>query len=455
MGTIRTREFYNTVNERIVFGKKLFNKHLTVLIFLAIIVFLFSSCETSKSIDHEKPNIVLILADDLGYEGLSCNGSTSYNTPTLDKLADDGVRFTNCYSTPLCTTSRIQLMTGMYNNRNYTEFGTMPPDQITFAHLLKGTGYSTCVAGKWQLVGHYEGAGYKGKGTYPEENGFEEYCLWQLDKFGSRYWEPLLNTNGVYKQYDKSIYGPDVICDFIIDYIDRKKDNPFLIYYPMILTHDPFVPTPNSDFSEEEKHKNNPKYFKDMVEYTDFIVSRIINKLEQENLLKNTLVIFIGDNGTHNSITSKMGDYSIKGEKGKTTSAGTHVPMIARFQSKHNDARICEDLIDFTDFLPTLLELAGIDNYAIPHKDGRSFLPQILGKFGNPREWIYCDYNPKWGKWMQKKYVQTKKWKLYADGSFINLLQDFEENNPLSMDELSKNDLIEFNKLLHVLNNMN
>jgi len=161
--------------------------------FSLLLIISFNSCTINTK--DKKTNIILIMADDLGYEGLSCNGSLSYKTPNLDKLANSGIRFTNCYSTPLCTTSRVQLMTGMYNHRNYTEFGTMPPDQITFAHLLKEAGYSTCVAGKWQLVGHFKGTGYRGKGTYPEENGFEEYCLWQLDRFGSRYWEPLLNTN--------------------------------------------------------------------------------------------------------------------------------------------------------------------------------------------------------------------------------------------------------------------
>ena len=403
---------------------------------------------------EKKPNIVLIMADDFGYECLGCNGSASYQTPNLDKMADDGVRFTNCYSTPLCTPSRVKLMSGLYNFRNYTEFGTMPAGQITFAHLLKKQGYQTCVAGKWQLVGFYEGSGYKGVGTYPEQNGFDEHCLWQLDKFGSRYWKPLLNINGNYHQYEENEYGPDIVNDFILDYIDRQKTEPFLIYYPMILTHDPFVPTPDSNFRDEEKYKNNPIFFKDMVEYTDKIVGRIIDKLEQSNLRENTLIIFIGDNGTHKSITTQMGDSEIQGDKGKTTSAGTHVPMITSWKKFKSAESTCEDLIDFTDFLPTLLEAAGQKNDNIPHKDGQSFLPQIKGLPGKPRKWIFCDYDPKWGKRPKKRYTQTKRWKLYENGGFYDLEKDPLEQNPIPGEELSSKITDIKNRLQLVLDKM-
>jgi len=414
---------------------------------------LLGSCNFAQN-EKSKPNIVLIMADDLGYECLSSNGSVSYQTPNLDKLAEDGVRFTDCYSTPLCTPSRVQLMSGMYNSRNYTEFGTMPKGQTTFAHLLKKEGYSTFVGGKWQLVGHYEGAGYKGDGTYPNENGFDEQCLWQVDAFGGRYWKPLLNINGTNQQFGEDKYGPDIICNTILDFIDRKKEEPFLVYYPMILTHDPFVPTPDSDFGEEEKYKNNPIFFKDMVEYTDKIVGRIINKLEETNLRENTLIIFVGDNGTHPSITTQMKDTTVIGDKGETTTAGTHVPMVASWKNNDTGNIICEDLIDFTDFLPTLLNAAGVKYYNIPHKDGRSFLPQIKGEKGNPREWIFCDYNPKWGRFMKNRYAQTKEWKLYDDGRFYDMKKDLLEQNPIQHDQIPENVISIKSNLQSVLDKM-
>ena len=123
----------------------------------------------------ERPNIVLIMADDMGYEALSVNGSESCKSPNLDKLAAGGVRFTNCFAQPLCTPSRAKLMTGQYNVRNYVRFGLLDRGQTTFAHQLKEAGYSTCIAGKWQLG--------KQKDS-PQHFGFEESCLWQHTRSG-------------------------------------------------------------------------------------------------------------------------------------------------------------------------------------------------------------------------------------------------------------------------------
>jgi arylsulfatase A len=121
----------------------------------------------------DKPNIILIMADDLGYECLGCYGSTSYKTPVLDELARTGVRFDNCHSQPLCTPSRVKIMTGRYNSRNYTNFGHFDFNEKTFAHVMKTAGYATCIAGKWQLMGR----GAAG----PYDAGFDEYCLWHME----------------------------------------------------------------------------------------------------------------------------------------------------------------------------------------------------------------------------------------------------------------------------------
>ena len=416
------------------------------LLILALIV---SSCVSHK----QKPNIILIMADDMGYECLSCNGSTSYDTPNLDKLANNGVRFTNCFSTPLCTPSRVQLMTGKYNHRNYEEFGTLPKGEKTFAHLSKDAGYATAVAGKWQLVGHYEGSGYKGEGVYPQEAGFDEHCLWQIDKFGSRYWSPLIQQNGSIIENTEDKFGPDLICDFIIDFIERKKEQPFLVYYPMILTHDPFVPTPDSEHSYEQKHKNDKAFFGDMVEYTDKIVGRIVKTINQLGLSDNTLVIFIGDNGTHKSITTETMQGPVTGAKGKTIDTGIHVPLIAKWAGQSASGKVNDDLIDFTDFLPTLLQAIAGKMPADFISDGRSFLPQIKGEKGNPRDWIFCHYDPKWGRWQKSSFVRTKQYKLYDDGIMYDVKSDPLEEKPiLSGDELDNP--IERRKMQLVFNKM-
>ncbi len=388
---------------------------------------LFSACKDNA----KRPNIILIMADDFGYECLSSNGSTTYSTPHIDALATEGVRFTNCFSTPLCTPSRVQLMTGKYNFRNYTEFGTLDPAETTFGHLFQNAGYKTAVAGKWQLIGHYEGSGYRGKGTIPEKAGFDEYCLWQLDRFGSRYWEPLLMQNGNEIQGKEDDYGPDLVCDFILDFITRHQQEPFFMYYPMILSHDPFVPTPHSKHEKSQRFKNDPQFFADMVAYTDDIVGRITEHVTQLGLRENTLILFIGDNGTHRRITSEMDGKKVKGAKGTTLDTGIHVPMVANWTSIAAKNFVCDDLIDFSDFLPTLLQTAGISAPIDFFMDGYSFLPQIEGKKGKPRDWIFCHYDPKWGRWKKSRFVRTKRYKLYEDGRLYDLEADPMEERPI------------------------
>ena len=403
-----------------------------------ILAFALNSCspgERTKSPDV-KPNIVLIMADDLGFEGLSCNGSTTFQTPRLDVLAETGVRFSRCFSTPLCTPSRVQIMTGKYSFRNYTEFGSLRPGETTFAHLLQDAGYVTCVAGKWQLAGHYEGSSYQGVGTLPADAGFDEHCLWQIDQLGSRYWDPLLQKNGVKLEGLEGRYGPDVACDFIVDFIRRHREDRFFAYYPMILTHSPFAPTPLDEPSAGDRQSKDKGNFISMVAYVDVLVGRIVEALDDLGLRNDTLVVFTCDNGSPREITSQMDGRAIAGMKGFTTEAGTHVPLIVNWPGYAPGGLVCGDLIDFTDFLPTLLQAAGIDP---PHSlglDGRSFLPQVLGRQGDPREWIFCHYDPRWGQWTLRRYARDKRWKLYGDGSLFDLQSDPLEERPLSVDQL-------------------
>ena len=147
---------------------------------LAIPGCLSAASPTLRNARNGKPNIILIMADDLGYECLGCYGSASYKTPVLDELAATGVRFEHCYSQPLCTPSRLKIMTGKNNFRNYTYFGALAPKEKTFGHMMKNAGYATCIVGKWQLA-----ARDRGEGIYPKAAGFDEHCLWQVDDRGS------------------------------------------------------------------------------------------------------------------------------------------------------------------------------------------------------------------------------------------------------------------------------
>lgn len=380
----------------------------------------------------KRPNIVLIMADDLGYECLGCYGSASYQTPVLDSLAATGVRFENCHSQPLCTPSRVKIMTGKYNFRNYKAFGVLDPSDYTFAHLLKQAGYATCVAGKWQLFGRQEG--WEGKGATPEQAGFDEYCLWQVKELGERYANPTVLRNGVLEILDGA-YGPDVYCDSIVNFMKQQRERPFFVYFPMCLVHNPFEPTPDSPEWNTERGKDRNTYFADMVAYMDKLVGRIVDTLEELGLRDNTLVIFTGDNGTNRRIASKMRDGRVvEGAKGRTVDTGTHVPLIANWPGTVPEGRVCGDLIGFEDFFPTFADVSGASPPGDLVVDGRSFLPQLRGEEGEPHDALLCYYDPQWGKWERACFARDIEWKLYDDGRLYNVRQDPLEQHPMTED---------------------
>ncbi|MBN4046839.1 sulfatase-like hydrolase/transferase [bacterium AH-315-P07] len=390
----------------------------------------------------KQPNVILIMADDLGYETLGTYGTADYKTPVLDKLAATGMKFNHCYSQPLCTPSRVQIMTGRYNFRNYTAFGILPKTEVTFGHLLQDAGYATAIAGKWQLWGtNTKIPEDHGTGFLPDEAGFDEYCLWQVKKVkkqGERYADPFIDLNGEEITF-KNGYGPDVFTDFILDFIEEKKDDPFFVYYPMALTHDPFVPTPDSPEWDGDRMKKSNKHFKDMVEYMDKVVGQIVAKLDDLGLRDDTLVIFTGDNGTKNTITTRMLDgRRIRGDKGKPTDAGTRVPLIANWPGVIKPGQINNNLIDFSDFLPTITELTSAKLPTDRTLDGRSFLHQLKGEPGDVREWVFCHYDPKWGDRPKSIFARDHRYKLYADGRFFDIKNDVLEKTPLEKAELSK-----------------
>lgn len=381
----------------------------------------------------KKPNIILIMADDIGYECFGCYGSASYKTPVLDGMAETGMRFEHCYSQPLCTPSRVKIMTGQYNFRNYTNFGVLDPKQKTFGHLLQGCGYATCVVGKWQLYGSVnQSSAVRGTGSLPEQAGFDEHCLWQVKERGSRYKNPVVVQNGKNLENLEGRYGPDVFTDYAIDFIERHKSKPFFLYFPMAIVHNPFVPTPDSEGWEKEKQKNDNKYFADMVTYMDKIVGRIVARVGELGLSENTIVLFVGDNGTNKNIKSKMsGGQIIQGDKGNTTDAGTRVPLIASWPGVVPAGKVCGDLVDFSDFVPTFVEMTGASPPDGMILDGQSILPQLRGKKGKPRKWIFCHYDPKWlGRKEAVRFVRDKRWKLYDNGDLFDVPADTLEKNP-------------------------
>ncbi len=385
------------------------------------------------------PNVVLVMADDVGYECFGAYGSRQYRTPRIDKLADGGVRFTNCYSTPLCTPSRVALMTGMSNARNYVDFGVLDPRDYSIADLFRDSGYATAVGGKWQLQGGNNAAGVEAG------RGFDAYCLWNTGNTGrKRYWNPSLESDGQILESGEDDYGPDVVTDFLLRFVEENWNRPFFVYYPMILVHSPFEPTPHSTDRESKDRQAN---FVDMVEYTDFIVGRFQDKLEELGLLRSTVFVFTSDNGTHHTLSSDLHGTTILGDKGSTTDAGTHVPLIVNAPGMIAGGRVLDDLIDFADFLPTLAQAAGLDFPVSDRIDGRSFWDRLQGRPGNPREWLFTYYFPRPFATEfnspythpEVLYVRDKRYKLYADGKLFDVRADPHETHPLPDGEEASN----------------
>ncbi|MGI9472111.1 MAG: sulfatase-like hydrolase/transferase [Rubripirellula sp.] len=391
-------------------------------------VIVFLGCWIMPATAANKPNIILIMADDIGYECYGCYGSEQYTTPHIDRLAKQGLRFEHCYSQPLCTPSRVKIMTGISNVRNYAGFSILNQDQTTFGHRLQAAGYKTFIGGKWQLLGaeHYSKQ-FRGKGSWPLKTGFDECCLWQVDRLGDRFWNPLLYDGEENQQYKPDDYGPDIITDRIEQFIETNQDEPFFVYYPMILVHNPFLPTPGS---ESRQSKDKQKNFEDMVAHMDQQVGRITKKVQDLGIEKETLILVTGDNGTNKAIKSVLGDRVIRGGKGQTTDAGTRVALVAYQPGTVPSNAVNQDLIDFSDFVPTFQELAG---EPVPDGlDGISFASQLRGEPGTPRDTIFCYYNPRPEKTEPKRFVRNQRWKLYGDGSFYDVASDPEEKHPIA-----------------------
>ena len=412
---------------------------------------------------EKRPNIIMIMSDDLGYEAIGVNGSTSYATPRLDEMAANGMRFEEGHVLPLCTPTRVALMTGKHNFRNYLAFGLMRPDEVTFGHIFTEAGYNTCISGKWQLYSYNppeESPEWRSKGQQIEDAGFDEFCVWHAhhtEHKGSRYKDPIIYQNGSYREDTDGKYGDDLFLDYITDFIDRKKDddNPFFVYWPMALTHRPFDPTPDSpEFDDFEPPANKtlggttwaeiaegdwddpPRFYKDMVEYHDKLIGKLLDYLDEQGLSQDTLVIYTGDNGSPQEVCSIVHRHNeICGGKGKTNDRGTHVPLIVQQPGTVPAGVTNDDLIDVTDFLPTMLEAAGVEAPEGYYVDGTSFYPQLNGERGNPKDWLFFHFEPtsqrRGATHRRHRFVRDRNWKLYETGELYDLNADLDEDMPI------------------------
>lgn len=344
-------------------------------------------------------NVVVVLIDDLGASTIGCYGNREHRTPHIDKLASTGVRFQTCYATPLCSPSRVEAMTGRYAfrtgwynliGRSHTPSDHLDPNEQTFADVLKTRGYRTALAGKWQL------GDIEKRPRMIFENGFDEYMAWAWP-LRPRYWKPEIIENGQRVATTAQQYGPDMQAAWMDAFIRRNRNQPFLLYNPAVLVHAPYEPTPDPADPGRKVEGSLKAY----VAYQDHLVGRLIRTLEETGLRENTVVLVAGDNGTAGN------------GKGQVTELGARVPMIANCPGLIGEGKVLDDLIDFSDVLPTLAELAGAVLPEGVKIDGRSFAPQLLGRKGNPRDWIFSYLR-------DQRVLRDRRWLLEGDGKFYD-----------------------------------
>ncbi len=353
-----------------------------------------------------KPNIIYILADDLGIGDVSCYGADLYKTPNIDMLAKNGMQFNNAYTLPLCGPSRATILTGRYgfrtsavNQDNVTKI--RPADEVLTPSILKPTGYTSTMVGKWsqfQLT--------------PKDFGFDDYITF---KGSGVYWnkagkkpEPYFD-NGQNKTLADNEYIPDLVHDHLVNFLAANKNKPFFVHYAMVHIHGDIQRTPDSKGGEAE-------WYKDNVTYMDKLVGKLMNVLDSLKLRENTLVIFMGDNGTagKNAATNTVNGKKLIGKKGTMEEAGALVPMIANWPGKIAKGVKTKALIDPTDFVPTFADLTGAAMPTGKPMDGKSFLPLLMGNSGKTREWIFIGLGKYW-------YAREANYKLNREGQLFDM----------------------------------
>jgi arylsulfatase A-like enzyme len=383
-------------------------------------------CVHISALADARPNIVLILADDVSADMFSCYGQPgTAKTPNIDRIAAEGVRFRTCFAPAICAPSRALLMTGVYANRSGVfrndmwasgSRGTLFTKQHSWAKLLRQNGYKTAIAGKWHC-----GA----KNPWEPEVGFDEYCLWEgPEKIKShtgkdiiadglrkpmklpdtRYWYPSTVQNGKYVKVTEGDFGPDIRCEFLMDFMTRKAkaNEPFLAYWPTVIPHGPYSTTPDAGkqmdielpkpdtkgMSGEEKTRALEAYsgrqqqrFANLIQYMDKLIGKLIDKAKALGIEQNTWFIFCADNGT--AVTAK--DRGVE--------RGVHVPYVVKGPGVKRRG-VTDVLTDFSDVAPTLLDIARVEHPKDVLFDGKSQLPFLSGKSDSHRDWIYAYTGP-------------------------------------------------------------
>ncbi len=380
---------------------------------------------------HRPPNQIFILVDDMGRDWVGAYGSSA-RTPNFDRLAAEGTRFESAWCTPVCTPTRVSMLTGQYPFHNgwvvhydvprWGGPGLDPKRFRTMGAMLREAGYVTAIAGKWQIND------LRIDPTIMQQHGFDEHCLWTGVEAGNpasenRYWDPFLQTNGDRRTHTGK-FGPDVTQAFVLDFIKRNRDRPFFLYYPMIPVHAPNEPTP---LNRANPPQGEAALYAGMVTYADQQVGELLRALDELGLTENTVIYFAGDNGS--STGGTLHGQPMPMAKAQVSDLGVHVPLIVRAPGLARAGTVSTALTDFTDLLPTMMELAGRPLAAGQGFDGRSLVNELRGAAAPAaqRDWVFTQYGA-------RRAVRDQRYFYDNQGGFFDLTVDPLQKNNLTAD---------------------
>jgi arylsulfatase A-like enzyme len=396
---------------------------------LRLLIFLVLALGSIHAAD--RPNIVIILADDQGWGDLSVSGNTSIKTPNVDSLARDGVKLDRFYVCPVCSPTRAEMLTGRYHARTgvrgvSTGQERMNTDEKTLADAFKAAGYATGAFGKWHNGSQWP--------YHPNARGFDEYYGFTSGHWGE-YFDPPLDHNG--QPVRGKGYVADDFTDHAMAFIEKNKDKPFLCYLPFNTPHSPFAvpqeywnrfkdkaiaPRTNGGGKEDP---DETRCVLAMCENIDWNVGRVLKRLDDLKLSDNTIVIYFSDNGP--STWRWNGD--MKGKKGMTDEGGVRSPFFIRWLGKLPAGSIVKEITGAIDLLPTLTAMAGVKRVGDKHLDGRDITPLLKGsKTEWPERIIFNNLG-------LNLSVRTQQHRLDHQGALFDMIADPGQTKDIAADK--------------------
>ncbi len=409
----------------------------------------------------EKPNIIFVVADDLGYGDLGCYGQKKIQTPHIDRLAREGMRFTDFYAgSTVCAPSRCVLMTGYHTGTAYIRGNgkeNLRPSDVTVAEVLKEAGYTTGQFGKW-------GIGHEGSTGLPTKQGFD-YFYGYLDQHHAHNYYPtflvrndkrvaLRNVVPKEGQYGQGVatkkvdYSHDLIANEALSFIDRNKDKPFFLYMPLTIPHannearNKGMEVPDLGIYKDKDWPETQKQHAAMITRMDTNIGQVLARLEKYGIDENTIVFFTSDNGPHreggNNPDFPDSNGPLRGIKRDLTDGGIRVPMIVRWPGKVAAGETNDHIGAFWDVLPTLADLGGASDHIPEGIDGVSFAPTVLGNDSQQKrhEYLYWAFYERGGA----RAVRAGKWKAvqqpyHTPVRLYDLSNDIGESKDLAKDQ--------------------